>query len=603
MGRISVCQSASVFRFFIVVSYQHPEGLNPWRRFRQAARIFLTTSRASNAGWYQSALESDFQVHLRTDGNRFDCLIYDRRSGEWQQGPPFTGEILTDEAATAEFSLRLLDLAVEAGAKAMGVVFHHAEDFATAELRKELDLKENLATIREEIEKDPKLVIADNSVSSEDNSWRVLPYAGPAESAAAIGVSRRWSPFLAALRNAGASRNFPVVTQALSGPLIALLSLAEFKRSDLDRPFVAILPYPRFTLVGFFDSLGNLLLLRSVQHRGQRGPVNLRQVLASTAAALEMTGPDIDFIPTDAAAEQQILEDLGLVSQDEIPGVYRYPNAAPASGLLVPLEFRVATTLDSVVGTPLGESRTFSSFRSDGWAAQDFLPPSPADREVFPTRTEMRLLRASRLLRTALFLIASCGLLYFSKEIVQMVGKPEWSYKPQDGLNLKQQATLLGQQKGQLEFWDNLLGDRSRAWSAAEVLPRLAKNPADMLIKGFYYSAAPTTRSGQAKQGFAKEWKISGFIRRQELEKLNQEDISAIFNEIAHDTGSESFRTDIPTRSLMVNVKTQENPSFKKPVGLAGDPAEAAFPFLFDLTITQRFETADPEAFNTAKAP
>jgi hypothetical protein len=113
---------------------------------------------------------------------------------------------------------------------------------------------------------------------------------------------------------------------------------------------------------------------------------------------------------------------------------------------------------------------------------------------------------------------------------------------------------------------------------------------------------------GQAKVGFTKEWKITGFARDEALEYLNtintREGISAHFSEVARVTGNSSFVPNIGNRNLVVNVRTQENNSYKAvPPDEASDADESTYPFTFDLTITQRFEAVDPLAVNVAKAP
>ena len=68
--------------------------------------------------------------------------------------------------------------------------------------------------------------------------------------------------------------------------------------------------------------------------------------------------------------------------------------------------------------------------------------------------------------------------------------------------------------------------------------------------------------------------------------------------------GNEAFRTDVGARSIVVNVKTLENPGFKPaPVEEANDLDESSYPYSFDLTITQRFESSDPMAVKASKAP
>src|SRR5690606_14976243 len=142
---------------------------------------------------------------------------------------------------------------------------------------------------------DPKAVLDDASVSAADSSWRLIPYpaAGSEAIATTVCVSRRWATFLDDLRRFGEEQNFPIITRAVSAPLICLMALADLKTDAVTRPLIAILPYPRFTLLAFFNEHGDLRLMRTLQHRGQRRPSNLRHATSTTAAALELADPEI----------------------------------------------------------------------------------------------------------------------------------------------------------------------------------------------------------------------------------------------------------------------------------------------------------------------
>ena len=94
---------------------------------------------------------------------------------------------------------------------------------------------------------------------------------------------------------------------------------------------------------------------------------------------------------------------------------------------------------------------------------------------------------------------------------------------------------------------------------------------------------------------------VGGLAREEALERLaalnTRDGISAVFNEVAQVTGNEAYRADLPSRSLIVNVRTLENTSYKPgPEDEMNALDEATYPFSFDLTITQRFESADPMA-------
>ena len=170
-----------------MVANQHPAGLNPLQRFRQAGAILRGTSRASNPAWYESALDLDLQLHLRVDGSAVESFLYDRKVKAWSPGPVFDEACATDPALIPAFAAQVLSTARGAGASSIGVVLHLADEFATSELKPELDNPGALAELRGTIADDPKAVLDDASVSAADSSWRLIPY--PAAGSEAIANS------------------------------------------------------------------------------------------------------------------------------------------------------------------------------------------------------------------------------------------------------------------------------------------------------------------------------------------------------------------------------------------------------------------------------
>lgn len=141
-----------------------------------------------------------------------------------------------------------------------------------------------------------------------------------------------------------------------------------------------------------------------------------------------------------------------------------------------------------------------------------------------------------------------------------------------------------------------------------EAVARLFPHKSGLLVKTFNHTVRPDTAPGQAKVGFIKEWVITGMARDEALSYLNslntREGISARFSEIAKATGNTAYDPEPNTRTIVVNVRTQENNSFKQmPLEEIVDSDEATYPFTFNLTITQRFESADPLAIGAANAP
>ena len=594
-----------------MVAYQHPAGLNPLQRFRQAGSVLRGTSRADNAAWYRSALELDFQLHLRADGNRVDSRLFDRRSGQWTPGPQLSEAHASDLTLIPAFAAEVIRVAQAAKADSIGIVLHLADELATSELKPELDNPGALNELRVMIESDPKSILDDSSVSASESSWRLIPYpaAGSEAIATTVCLSRSWAAFLDELRKTGEEKNFPVVTRAVSAPLVCLLALPELKRDELVRPLIAVLPYPRFTLLAFFNEHGDLRLLRTLQHRGQRRPTNLRHAASTTAAALELADPEVYLLSTGDITDPQMAADLQLVfpaaSIREIDWAGT-SYAAVATGMAP--EPQIAIGLATAPETPLASSHTFGVLRSDGWAVQDFLPVAQEVAELYPARSEMKLLRAARFARLGFAALVVLALAFSSLQILDLVRKPEFTFNSDGAQSQKQRLTFLASERTRVDHWDNLLEDRSKAWVTMELLSTLFPEKSGFLVKTFNHSIRPEALPGQAKAGFVREWKITGLARDEALEQLNilntRDGISAVFNDVATSTGNASFKTDLPSRSLVVNVRTLENNGYRPgPVEEAASLDDSTYPFSFDLTITQRFESSDQLAVILAKAP
>jgi hypothetical protein len=594
-----------------LVAYQHPAGLNPLQRFRQAGSVLRGTSRADNAAWYRSALELDFQLHLRADGNRVDSRLFDRRSGQWTPGPQLSEAHASDLTLIPAFAAEVIRVAQAAKADSIGVILHLADEFATSELKPELDNPGALTELRTTIESDPKSILDDSSVSATESSWRLIPYpaAGSEAIATTVCLSRSWGGFVDELRKTGEEKNFPVITRAVSAPLVCLLALPELKRDEVLRPLIAVLPYPRFTLLAFFNEHGDLRLMRTLQHRGQRRPTNLRHAASTTAAALELADPEVYLLSTGEVTDPQMAADLQLVfpaaSIREIDWA-GMPNAAAAAGMGP--EPMIATGLANAPETPLAASHTFSVLRGDGWAVQDFLPVSKELAEVYPARSEMKLLRAARYARLGFAALAVLALAFFGLQMLDLVRKPEFTFDAESAKSQKQRLTFLASERTRVDHWDNLLEDRSKAWVTMELLGTLFPEKSGFLVKTFNHAVRPEALPGQAKAGFIREWKITGLAREEALEQLavlnTRDGISSVFKQVAETTGNASFKTDLPSRSLVVNVRTLENSIYRPgPVDDAASLDDSSYPFSFDLTITQRFESSDQLAVIVAKAP
>ncbi len=564
------------------------------------------TTRASNPAWYQEAFDLDFQLHIRVDGPAISTFFFARRKAHWSEGPTLSETDLRDPEKMAACAEKILTQASSFKASSLGVILHLADEFATAELKPALDNPAALPDLREAAFHKPATILDDSSVPPEQNCWRVVPY--PAQGSGVIGttitLTRQYAPFLAALRQAGEAHNFPLITHALSAPLVAIMGLAQCAPFAPGKSAVAILQYPWFTALVFFNDHADLLLIRTLQHHHLRHAPNLRHALATTHASLELTDPDI-FILT-----------LGL---DLDPGLQgELSSAFPLSRVTLvtpPMPQGIpAWCPEPVIATtpqPKGEparSLTFGILRDEKWALQDFLPTPKEVIEIYPSRAEMMLLRGLRLGRLGLFAVGVLVLVWIALGILDIVRSAAWTFNPSEASFVKGRLSNLTNERQKSQHWDNLLEDRSKAWTSMELLSRLFPERCGVLVKSFAHTVRADTAPGQAKIGFVKEWKITGLARDEAVDHLNvlntQDGIAAQFNEIARVTGNPAFNPALRTRSLAVNVRTQENGSFKlQPLDETYDIDESSYPFNFDLTITQRFEATDPMAITVSKAP
>jgi hypothetical protein len=562
------------------------------------------TSRATNPAWYQGALDLDLQLHIRVDGNSVTSFFFHRSKEKWKNGLPLNEGDLRDASKMQSIAAEIHKIARAEKATSLGVIFHIADEFATAELKPDFDNPAALQDLREAAYEKPDSILDDSSVPPDQNSWRVLPY--PAQGSGVIGttvtISRQYAPFLASLRQFGESQNFPIITHALSAPLVALMGIAQNIRLNQGKSFVSILEYPWFTALFFFNQHADLQLMRTLQHRHLRRSSNLRNAISTTTASLELIDPDIRVFSLGPDVDPGLLDELSqsFPSSKVSAGGYSSDGVVPAWS---PEPVIAATPLSK------GESATnltFGMLRDEKWALQDFLPAHQEVAEIYPSRSEMKLLRSLVLARVGLLVMVATVLTWLAFGVFDVIRREEWAFDPKQTNTIKTRLATLTAERQKTEHWDNLLEDRSKAWASMELLSRLFPERSGVLIKSYAHTVRTETTPGQAKIGFIKEWKIIGFARDEALDRLNaintQEGISAYFAEVSRITGNQAFNPALGNRSIAVNVRTQENNRFKPlPLDEVIDSDENTYSFSFDLSITQRFEATDPLAINVVK--
>lgn len=564
------------------------------------------TSRASNAAWYKDALDLPYQLHIRADGSEVVALYHDKSKNAWAHGPVLTPDSLLDPERVASLAADIIRSARSHGANSIGVVLHIADEFATAELKPELDNPGALDEIRASAIQEPASILADSNVSTDQFSWRLIPY--PASGGETIGTTivlgKQYADLVQGLRKAGEEANFPLIVRACSAPLIALMSLGAMVKPTLGKPFVCILQYPWFTLMAFFNDHADLRLLRTLPHRGIRRATNFRHTLITTNASLEFEDPDLFLVPMGQTIDTTLAANLRVSFPDirldtpSFPVPDGVPSWCPEPALAIaPTDGSRETT-----------SHTFSTLKEDGWATQDFLPIPRDLEEIYPNRSEMKLLRMMRVIRVSIIAIGLVAIIYLSSGIIQVVRKPEWAFDAGQTSVIKARLAKYTADRQQINHWGNLLEDRSKAWATMEALVRMFPQNKGFLIKSYNYSAHPDIGGGKQTVGFMKEWRITGLARDEALEALNilntRDGINAHFADVAKYTGNTSFDPSAGTRSISVSVKTNENPGFKNLPPEEASPADdSTYSFAFELRLTQRFEASDPMALFTAKAP
>ncbi len=589
-----------------MANYQHPSQLNPWQQYRQACSVFSHTSRSSNPAWYQDALKLDQQLHIRVDGPTAFSFYYDAKASSWSPGPQVSEELLTDEEQYTELISEILKRAKSERFKAIGIVVHIADEFATTELKPDFDSPNALQELSKTAIDSPAEILEDASIDAKENSWRVLPYAAAGSSTigTAITISNNLAPFLRDLRKAGEEANFPVITQSVSAPLIALMGLPSMLTKQPEKPFVSILQYPWFTAMAFFNEHADLMLIRTLQHRGLRQASNLRNALFTSCASLEFMDPDLFIIPLGEQVDHDLADNIRM----QFANSHIETLTLPASGDIPQWAPEPAITVSPASDSQAVTSESLTSLRSEKWALQDFLPNPKEVIEMYPSRAEMNLLKAARLARMVIAILALAGLGYFAMGVMGFIREPEWSFESGEATAAQAKLAKLNQERDRIDYWNNLLKDRSKAWVVMESFARMFPANSGVLLKNSSYSAKPDTTPGQAKSGFVKSWKVTGYARDEAINYLNQlntrDGINKFFADMAESTGSSAYLPKVGNRNISVNIRTRENNRFRPiPLEEAVMRDDTTYPFTFDLTITQRFEANDPMAIIVRSAP
>ena len=578
-------------------SLVHPSELSVWHRFLQARRLHRETSRSKNRDWYRPALELDTQLHLFVEGDKIQTARLRTTSNDtWTEvdAPPMSveGDDLTN--FLQEFRKTHLGSKV----KSLGVILHLADEFAISELAPFHEPPEDLGVVRDQLFFTPAEVLEDQSVSDDDLSFRLFPYTGlanPTVPGAAITISKQHQEFLQRMRAFGDECKIPVRTVALSAPLVALASLPHMVKDAPGRPFCVFFSYSSFSVLGFFKANGDLLMLRSVRHHAGGVPANVDVIIQTMAVALELADPVVIIL---------------ALSQDPASRPPRLANAVVFDWSQhcefeadLPLEFQGASggKLEPGAKESIGGSQTFQELEVNGWAVQDFLPPSQEELDLCPGQIEMKLMRFGGMAIKAVAVLMVLLALWTGIRAVQIMRDPAWhsdtAGASSGGLD------ILTTKIKRFEKWNTFLADRSKGWVTMELFNQLCPNANSMVIQQALYTVRPDAIRDQANVSMVREWTVHGLANRDALDGLqrinSREGVRELFKHISDLTGDTSMDPDAASRHLNVNLLLSENKRYDPKKGTT---AVSRFPVVFSLTISQRIPLDDPLAIPAAAA-
>ncbi|MDG1358371.1 MAG: hypothetical protein P8P36_09275 [Akkermansiaceae bacterium] len=580
--------------------FKHPSGLNVFQQYRRSVKVAKSTSRMKNMAWYQEPLDLDVQIHCYLkDGAGASCYLYIKSHNVFEKFDDLNSRQLEQPEELIKFIDSALSQDVCRGAKSLGVVLYLADEFSLAGLGPEYNKPSELASLRGMMRDDPKAILDDKTISTESHAWRLFPYPGATiggEFATAVAVPCSRSNTLKILRDIGNEKNFPIKTCALSAPLCAIGLVPLFSQTNQEGG-VCLFNYCAFTLMAFFNSQGDLAVMRYMPHaNGAVMPSNIGPAIQSTTTALEMEKPDISVVSMVgndvgdlSTTLQQSLPDakVGVVGVDDLIDDYDLPIGCPA-------EFIAVTQKIDPELCPLVENETNTALREEGWNKQDFLSSDQDEIDMFPDMADMKVLRLGRRVRKIAALLVVAVLSYGGYNTFTKINSNIWKYQAVDH---KAETEVLTNELKRYEHWDNLLMDRSKAWVCLELIARMMPADDSVILKVVKHDVRLKKENRGDKHGFSKEWIIDGFATDRGIEHLERhctsEGINKLFLEVATTTENAAYFPDTGQRDITVSLVPRINPSYNS---FNGQKTGSAFERTFKLSITQNITAEDEMA-------
>jgi len=610
-----------------MIEIRHPSELNSWQTFRQAKGLLKHTNRASNPDWYAEAHQLDRQWHIWLDGVNVVSAVFDRKSGQWFEGPPpifpnsqrSDAEVAFDDSEIRGLheNLHLMIQGKELGGKArsLGVMIHLADEFAISELAPEFSVDEEFAEVSELLMADPAEALGDDSVDRIGNSWRLLPYWGMQEGerrSVAVQMSRHLQPLIDELQNYGEARNIPVVVAGVSAPLEALrlAPLLLDPNEDNRCGNIFVFQYRRFSAMAVINESGDLVQMRALQHRpNQEYPSGLGEILVNTSASVNLADPQVHLVAMNQISQEPLTEELaqffatnapmniGLVSPGEIEGLGSLPGGC--------IEMAIgdgARVRRLEANAPLADSQSFTEL-AGGWATQNFYGLSDEEKSFYPSQKDLKLLKLFGMGKLAMIL-AVVGLAGWTGfDSFRKMTTDAWKLATGTADQTVSSLNALEDENAKIKHWENLMARRSEGWLALELLLELFPSSSGLIVTECDYNVNSETggdRRGGDQMAFSRKWVIKGHARPEGVGLLSKLGSSTFlkehFTKLAEQYGARSMRTDMDTRLLDARIQQRQG---QLPVSQRF-PAHFArhYRTSFELTITQSFNDRDELALN-----
>lgn len=570
-----------------------------FKDFLHARKLMKTTSRGKNPDWYRDAISLSHQLHLFAGVTEYRAFYKDfSEEGQWKEAATIPNNF--DEDVLEQYLNEFRSEYLSRSTRSLGVVLHLNKDASVFEFP-EQDWEEEYPglSVDEVIKIDPSAVLQDRTLSAEDMTFRVYPVPASPQadiSRVAVASNRHGENLLAAFRELGSNSNFPIRTQALSSPLL-LLSRLPRTFGPQETAFCTLLRYDSFSFCSFFDTEGELILLRSLRHSQGELPPNLETVLATTAASVEISEMTVKAFDCRLTTPVPLEDELSRLLF-QLPFQVFLPPTDQNSEQYI--ELSVYEVTDDNPGLGFGETETFGTTISEGYHLQDFFSPSQAELASLPGVADMKILRLGRGLgriglAACLGFAAYVGIINFKK-----TSSAEWKSNANGAKN----STNLTAEISKLTQTEKLLSERSKGWVAMELCARLFPSDGSVQFSSAEYSAVGDSGFPQGgAKGFSKKWVIRGLATQSAtqgaLSRVNsQEGMAEVFEKVRIETGSNSMDMSPNSRNLSVNLNLSENPNYEPS---APQGSDQFFAYTFDLDLTQRIEASDPLSVPTSK--